>query len=306
VRAQQLPVTFDDAGHVRLERRIECRRDPRRARRAGGVEHHLDEVRGHEPRLDSRERQPLIERLANLRRGECAVGLHPPKHRSLTPHGCLAATVGIEVGRALRQPRQKRRLCRRDCASGNAEVPAAGALDAHELIAVGRDVQIEREDFALREAVLQAQGDDRLAKLGDQTALPPRRRSIQELLGHLLRDRRSSFGDTALEDVGFEGPHDGNGIETDVIPEASILGRDRGRHEDRRQRVGSQLQAARLIARERFAQRRAVPIDHERRRVCRAVEQPRRQRPHAQPQCRERERGDRHECRAGPCQPSPC
>ena len=80
----------------------------------------------------------------------------------------------------------------------------------------------------------------------------------------------------------------------------AILGGDRCRHERRRQRVGSQLHAACLIARERLAQRCTVPIDHERRRVGGAVEQTRRQRPHAQPQRGERDYGNSDEGRAGP------
>ena len=72
----------------------------------------------------------------------------------------------VERGRPLRQRREERRLRRRQHRRVDAEVDLAGAPGPGRLVAVRREVQVQRQDLALAEAVLEPQRQHHLADLG--------------------------------------------------------------------------------------------------------------------------------------------
>jgi hypothetical protein len=69
---------------------------------------------------------------------------------------CADAPVGIEGGRPLGKSSEEGCLGRCEVGGGAPEVGAARRLGAHELVAVGGDVQVERENLSLGEPVLEA------------------------------------------------------------------------------------------------------------------------------------------------------
>ena len=95
---------------------------------------------------------------------------HAREHDALPRERQRLVAIGIEGGRTLRQAGEERRLRRRQHRRFDAEVDAARPLDAGGLIAVGGEVQIEREDLALAEPVLEPQRDDRFVELGAPAA----------------------------------------------------------------------------------------------------------------------------------------
>ncbi len=137
-------------------------------------QHHLDEVRRQKRRRRAREAQTLVPRLARLVGGQRAGRLHPPKHGPLPRDRLVALAERVEPGRPLRQAGQKRRLRRRQHRRSAAEVGAARPLGADDLVAVRREVQVQREDLALVEPMLEPQREHGLA---DLLAHAPRRAS---------------------------------------------------------------------------------------------------------------------------------
>ena len=78
---------------------------------------------------------------------------------------------------------------------------SAGAPGAGGLVAVGREVQVEREDLALREAMLEPQREHHLAHLGAEPAALHAVALLDQQLRDLLRDRRAAFDDAAFGEV---------------------------------------------------------------------------------------------------------
>ena len=209
--------------------------------------------------------------------------MHAPQNNLLAGQRGRARLVGIEAGGPLRQPGKKRRLRRRQHRGRGTEVGAARALDAADLVAVAREVQVHREQLPLREAMLEADRDHRLMDLRPPSASTVGRLAIEEKLGDLLRNGGAALNDGSLGEIGLHRTQDRERIDARMRPEATVLRRDGRRNQVRRQSVGRQRHSARAILRARFIQRHAATVHHHRRGRG-IIEQPRRQRPKPQPQ----------------------
>ena len=92
-------------------------------------------------------------------------------------------------GRPLRQAGQKRGLCRRQHRRFGGKVGSTRPAGADHLIAVGGEVEVDRENLALVEPVLEPQRQHGLANLLAHAPDAFRRPAVEEELGNLLRDR---------------------------------------------------------------------------------------------------------------------
>ena len=91
---------------------------------------------------------------------------------TVAPERRSPVAMRVECRRPLRQAGEKGRLCDRQLARGGPEIRVAGAFDAHNLVAIGRQAQVQREDVALRLAMFQPDGNDCLAQLNRNTTRP--------------------------------------------------------------------------------------------------------------------------------------
>ena len=254
----------------RLQRRRRASSRCAPARIAGRRQHHLDEVRRENGDALADEAQPLGARLARLLR---------PTARRRPPCGaapraaarCAASRLAIRVEADGRCGRPARNAA---CAGVSidgvaAEVGAAGALGADDLVAVRREVQVEREDLALVEA--DARAAARAPPRGSSRASAARARAasrrVEQQLRHLLRDRRAAFDDRALRR--------GCAAARAAIAIGSTPGCDQKRRSSAAsvaatstggRRRASSVHAARAVARQRLVERHAVAIDDDRRR----------------------------------------
>jgi hypothetical protein len=234
-------------------------RPPARCRR----EHHLHERRAH-VRLLRRARELVGQRLARLLRREQAFRLHAAQHHALAGDGGVLPAIRVEARWPLGQTREERRLRGRDQGRRHAEVRAAGALGSRDLVAVGRQVQIQGQQLALAEAVLETQGHQRLAQLLGHAARARGLAAVQQVLGHLLRQRRPAFHHASFRKVHARRAKNRHGVDARVTPEPAVLHGNRGGHQHRRQRVGGEPHTARGVGRQRLIQRLAAPVHHER------------------------------------------
>ena len=181
VPLERLSMASDDADDIALQPGVERRLDPRRQVLArAAAHHHLDEMRRQKRRRVAREAQSLVPRLARLFGRQRAGCLHAPKHRALPGDRLVAVAERVVARRPLRKAGQKRRLRRREHRRLGPEVDAARLSGADDLIAVGGEIEVEREDLALVEAMLE----------------PQREHGLADLLPHASR-RASATGDSA-------------------------------------------------------------------------------------------------------------
>ncbi len=159
------PLAADDSGDIRLQPGVDRRLDAFGPFRPDGSKNPLDEVPGRERRLELREGQTLIGRLARLFGGDQSGCLHPPQHGTLPRESRLRVSVRIESGRTLRKARQERRLRRREHRRVVTEVRVTRSSRADHLIAVCREVQVQREDLVLGKPMLQTLREHGLLKL---------------------------------------------------------------------------------------------------------------------------------------------
>ena len=136
-------------------------------------------------------------------------------------------------------------------------------------IPVRRDVEIEREDLALRQAVLQPQREKRLVQLGAGPATRrltagPLGRSRAQELHYLLRERRPALDDASLGDVGLHRSSQRDRVDARMEEEPMVLGGERRVDQDLRKRVRRQRLPAQSAAAPRLVERHAVAIDHDR------------------------------------------
>jgi hypothetical protein len=294
-----LAMPGDDTGHVGLERAVERGLDARRARLAGRGQHHLDEMRRGEGRGRRREGQPLVERVREVSGGQCAARSHAAQHRALPGAGRFGMAERVEAARPLRQAGEEGRLRRREHRRRHAEVGLTRPLGAGELIAVGGEVQVQREQFGLREAMFEAQRDERLVRLGRDAATPRRLLAVEQQLRDLLRDRGRTFDDAALGEVRTQRPQHRERIEAQVAVEPAILGSKRRGDEPRRQGVGGKSNGPCGLARQRLVDWRAMAIHDHRGRRGRCRQQRGGQRPAADPERQS------HDCGAAGCERPP-
>ena len=191
VREELRALGGDDALHLALQVGVERCADDAALRRL--FEHAFDEVRGDERLLAAIESQTFVRRRGALRGSQ----RHPREYPALPLRRGLRIAQRIERPRPLRQRGQERGLRVRQLLGGDAEVTPARADDAGRLIAVRREVQVEREELALRVAMFEPQRDDGLAYLLRERA----RLRIEEELCHLLRDRRAALDDASSPHV---------------------------------------------------------------------------------------------------------
>ena len=115
-------------------------------------------------------------------------------------------------------------LTERERARGLSEIAARRHLDACGAAAeIGR-IEIELEDLALAQKLLDARGEDHLPHLafvGDILA-------HQEILHDLLRDGRAALRPAGLREVADEGADQRALVDALVLVEALVLGRDEG------------------------------------------------------------------------------
>jgi hypothetical protein len=162
------PLAADDSGDIRLQPGVDRRLDAIGSFRPDGCKNSLDEVPGRERRLELREGQMLIGRFARLFGGDQSGGLHPPQHGTLPRESRLRISVRIESGRTLRKARQERCLRRREHRRVVTEVRVTRPSRADHLIAVRREVQVQRQDLVLGKAMLQALREYGFLKLAAQ------------------------------------------------------------------------------------------------------------------------------------------
>ena len=196
--------------------------------------------------------------------------LHPRQHHALPRRRLRQAAPRVEARRTLRQRRQERGLRRRQHRAVAAEVGVAGALGAGDLVAVRREVQVQREDLRLGQPMLEAQRDDRLLDLRSPPA-PPRRAGgqlrapIEQQLRHLLRQRRAALDAIERGDVAPRRARHRDRIDAPVRVEAMVLGGQRRRDQRRRQPIGAQPHLARAEIGARLVEHLAVAVEDGRR-----------------------------------------
>jgi hypothetical protein len=243
VAQEPLAVHLQDAAQAPLQVRVERRLDAAGRSRRGRA-HALDEVRGQEPARVADEAQPLGAGRRQRPRVERSRSAHALQHLALAAPRSGPA-VGIERRRPLRQAGQERGLRGRQVVRGAAEVGPARGLGAHDLVPVRRDAQVQRQDLALAQPVLEAQRQQHLAQL------PPRgARPRDQLLHGLLRDGRPAFDEASGTQVVPHGPHQRERINAWMNEEPPVLGRQRGRHQRGRQVVGRERSAPRPVRRQ--------------------------------------------------------
>src|SRR5207237_3787503 len=96
-----------------------------------------------------------------------------------------------------------------------------------------RDAEVEGEDLLLREPMLEAERDHRLAELARGRSAPAR----QDLYD-LLRDGGSPLHHPPRAEVVAGGTGDGDGIDPGVMEEPRVLRGQGGAHEHVRKMVG--------------------------------------------------------------------
>ena len=208
--------------------------------------------------MNASEHQPFAARLVDLRGREESGGLHLCQYVTLPRRRRRLVAVRIERRRPLWQAGEERRLRGGQHPRLDTEVGLARTLEAGGLVAVGGEVQIERENLALRQAVFEPEGEDGFVHLRTPAAPALRRLPVEEQLRDLLRDRRSTLDYLPFGDVPLERACDGDGIDAGVTPEAAIFrGDGRGRGE-LRNRGRVEAQRADALAGHGFIQGRAV------------------------------------------------
>src|ERR1051325_10695613 len=193
------------------------------------------------------------------------------------------------VAHRLRRRRRRQRCEVRRLRDGEllriaAEVAQAGAGHADGLLAVRREVEVEREDLFLAVARLELQRDDGLIEL------LPARAALQHELRDLLGDRGAAFDDFAAADVMSKRTKNGDRIDAGVDVEPLVLCGD-GRALDVVRDL-AQPGAARAAAAEGLVEDDAVAVEDRRR----CLRRDRRQRRETDV---ERCDGDRHDVEGG-------
>ncbi len=144
---------------------------------------------------------------------------------------CRLAVAGrAEPGGRLQQPGDHRafeqvELCRRF-----AEIAMRGRIHAIGAGAEIDPIEIDFENLVLCEAVLEPQGQQRLADLSGETALGRQKQHF----GQLLRDRAAALHDVTGVQIGDRGAHQADRIDPEMAVEPAILGRDHRFRQHRR------------------------------------------------------------------------
>ncbi len=156
--------------------------------------------------------------------GHVAVQRHLVEHVVAPGDRALLLAHRVQHARRLRQRREIRGLGQRELLQRLGEVGLRRRRDAVGVLAQEDLVEIELQDRALRQRVLQPGGEDDLLDLALARAVAGQ----QEVLHHLLGDRRGAAQPPAVHRRVVERRHDAARVEAVVLVEVLVLGRDEG------------------------------------------------------------------------------
>ncbi len=218
-----------DADDIRLQRGIERGLDAALLTPPAVCEHHLNEMRRDECRRHGLEPQPLCAGDGRLLRSDPPLAFQSVDNRTLAGKPRFPGTIRTVCRGPVRKSREKRRLSHRQHRRRNAEVDLAGTRGTNHLVSVRREAQIQGEDLALGEAMLQSQGNLGFLQLPRGAACASSRGAlIEEELAHLLCDGRRALDNPAGADVSQRGPCDRNRVDAGMQMESAILRGQRG------------------------------------------------------------------------------
>ena len=151
--------------------------------------------------------------------------------------------VGTALFRRLRQSDQQRRLAQRQAARLLAEIGERSGADAFEIAAIGREAEIEREDFVLGEGALDLDRAHDLPQLRREAALGARFEQPRNLHG----DGRGAGDDAAVADQLRQRAAERERIDAVMRAEALVLVGEQQVREiaDRRSRASPAVASAR-------------------------------------------------------------
>ena len=135
-------------------------------------------------------------------RAEHAVFPHAVEHVGEPFSGAVGLAVGAEIGWPLGQPGKQRPLVEGKVFRRLAEIAARGDFDAPGAAAEIDAVEIELKDLVLGERGFEPGRDDHLANF----ALVADIFADQQVLHHLLGDRRASLGPARMGEIADERP----------------------------------------------------------------------------------------------------
>ena len=121
-----------------------------------------------------------------------------------------------------------------------AEIGTRGGLHAKAAAAEVDLVEVKLEDLLLGESTLDPLGEDRFLDLADIARLVGQK----QVLGDLLRDRRSTHRAARTHHVGEDRSDDAGIVKTAMLEERPVLRSQIGTHQQRREFLVSQLDAA--------------------------------------------------------------
>ena len=176
-----------------------------------------------------------------LLRGDGAVLGHAVQHPVAPGPGGIGVAQRVVVVGRLGQGAEEAGLAHRQLVEPLVEIGLGRGGDAIGLVAQEDLVQVQLEDALLRQRLLDADRQDRLARLAHHGAVG----ADQHVLGDLLGDRGGAAHApprAVLLDIGDRGAQDAERVDAVVVPEALVLGADEGgldalrdrldRHED--------------------------------------------------------------------------
>ena len=164
--------------------------------------------------------------LLALHVGDHAEGLHAVENVGAAPEGAGQVAVGAEARRRLGESGEKGRLGEVEPGRRPAEPDLRRRLDADEVRAEGRAVEVLRENLLLRHRALKAEGLEGLENLVQERAL------VRLDEAHRLhRDRRGAGDAAESRDVLPQGAEDGLDADAAMREEAGVLRGDDRLHD---------------------------------------------------------------------------
>ncbi len=186
-----------------------------------------------------RHRERTGDRLAIVGLRDEALREHAIEHVVAPRHDLVGVAVRAELARALDDPGERRGLGKRQVAHAVAEIGARRALHAVVAMAEEDDVQVHREDLLLGELLLELDGEERLRDLAPPALLVGQ----EELAGELHGDRGGALRVAAAAEIHQHGADDAERVDTAVMEEVRVLGREQGIAQERRNLTLIQHQA---------------------------------------------------------------
>jgi hypothetical protein len=156
--------------------------------------------------------------------------VHPPQHVLLTQPRALRIDHRIEGRGSLGQTSQHRRFGQRQFAERLAEIDLRGRGETVGTLSEEDLVDVQLEDLVLAQIVLDLERQQRFVELAGIGLF----RRKEEVLRHLLGNRRCPLPLAAAHQVGVQGAQDALRIDAAVLIEALVLGgQDRLLHDRR-------------------------------------------------------------------------